>query len=74
MSSGHKVCFKHLKRNCKCHSPKSISLHHSVRVPMDGKKSAWKEFTDWLLETRKWHREELYKALEGTEMEKRIKK
>lgn len=48
MSKGHQACFKHLKRNCKCGSPKQLNLHHSTRVPPDGKKQEWKEFTKWL--------------------------
>ena len=48
MSRGHIICLKHLKRNCKCDSPKKISLHHSTRVPKDGKVNDWKEFIKWL--------------------------
>ena len=48
MSKSHLACFKHLKRNCKCGSPQHLNLHHSTRLPPDGKKQAWKEFAKWI--------------------------
>ena len=74
MSKFHHVCFKHLKRNCKCTSSKSIDLHHSTRIPPDGKKGAWKEFVDWLLSNGRGSKEMIRKSLEGTRFENRIEK
>lgn len=60
MSRSHLACFKHMKRNCKCGSPKHLNLHHSIRVPPDGKKQEWKEFKKFLLT---WNRKDFNKIL-----------
>lgn len=70
MSRGHIICLKHLKRNCKCDSPKKIGLHHSFRVPPDGKVNDWKEFLKWMISLKSnYLKTELDNHINGTPLE-----
>ena len=72
MSTGHKVCFTHLKRNCKCDSVK-VPMHHSFRVPPDGKITDWKEALKWMVSV-KIYESDLPVILKGTKLEGYYKK
>ncbi len=75
MSSGHSICLKHLKRNCKCNSPKKIGLHHSFRVPPDGNINDWKIFIKWMISTKNSYLESrLTHFIPGTPLENYYKR
>ena len=79
MSHGCIACFKHLKRNCKCGSPKQVSLGYKARVPVAGNVNDWKEFVlDYIYpiyaSRHKVWTDELIDKLKGTRLESVIKK
>ena len=70
MSTGHSVCFKHLKRNCSCTSDKKLLMHHSFRVPPDGKLNDWKEAIKYLASCKNpYLKEQLDIVMPGTRLE-----
>lgn len=70
VSTGHSICFKHLKRNCLCKSPKKISMHHSFRCPPDGNLNDWKETVKWMMSLRnEYLKTQLKDVTKGTRLE-----
>lgn len=76
MSHGCTACFKHLMRNCKCTSPKKISLGYRTRVPEAGNVKKWKAFVKHLAHGQErnpaWLND-LRESIKGTKLENIIK-
>lgn len=73
MSHGCTGCFKHLKRNCKCNSPKQWSFGYRTRLPEYGNTKKWKLFIkDYLypmIKRNPYRVKELLELLKGTKLE-----
>ena len=70
MSKNHLVCFRHLKADCECVSPKKLLVHQSTRIPEKENISAWKKFLKWIIGNNyRGERIDLKEATKNTKLE-----